>query len=160
MYSVLSVRLSLCLCVCNAVCVCVCGKQERERVWVRKSARVLEEEEMSDASGDDEAMCPLCTEEMDVTDRSINFCKCGYQLCLWCWHHLMETAAKDNAVGRCPNCRTPYDPERITMEKVDPKELEKTRRQSRATPKPQGWRQFGWRRGFCPRYLLYYRVVC
>ena len=86
MYSVLSVRLSLCLCVCNAVCVCVCGKQERERVWVRKSARVLEEEEMSDASGDDEAMCPLCTEEMDVTDRSINFCKCGYQLCLWCWH--------------------------------------------------------------------------
>ena len=118
-------------------------RRERERERERElgeeengeAARI--EESMSDASGDDEAICPLCTEEMDVTDKSINFCKCGYQLCLWCWHHLMETAAKDNAVGRCPNCRTPYDPERITMEKVDPKELEKTRRQAKAAAKPQ-----------------------
>ena len=79
-----------------------------------------------DCNGDnetaDEVICPLCTESLDVTDKSINFCKCGYQLCLWCWHQIMETAQKDNVIGRCPACRTPYDPDRITMEKVDPKE--------------------------------------
>eukprot|EP00850_Spirogloea_muscicola_P026403 SM007115S21258 [mRNA] locus=s7115:25:682:- [translate_table: standard] len=52
-------------------------------------------------------------EEMDVTDRRFQPCRCGYQICLWCWHQLMELAAKDSAEGRCPACRAPYDRDKI-----------------------------------------------
>lgn len=64
---------------------------------------------------DDESdnLCPLCMEEMDFTDRLFQPCKCGYQTCLWCWHQIMELAAKNDSEGRCPACRTPYDKEQI-----------------------------------------------
>jgi hypothetical protein len=35
------------------------------------------------------------------------------QICVWCWHHIMEMAQKDETEGRCPACRSPYDKERI-----------------------------------------------
>ncbi|XP_074276300.1 uncharacterized protein LOC141600034 isoform X2 [Silene latifolia] len=57
--------------------------------------------------------CPLCAEEMDVTDQQLKPCRCGYEVCVWCWHHIMEMAEKDETEGRCPACRTPYDKERI-----------------------------------------------
>ncbi|KAF8395025.1 hypothetical protein HHK36_018964 [Tetracentron sinense] len=60
-----------------------------------------------------EKTCPLCTEDMDLTDQQLKPCKCGYELCVWCWHHIMEMAEKDNTEGRCPACRTPYDKEKI-----------------------------------------------
>jgi hypothetical protein len=41
-------------------------------------------------------------------------------MCLWCWNQLMETAGKENLPGRCPNCRTEYDKEKITMAQLDP----------------------------------------
>ncbi|KAK4760611.1 hypothetical protein SAY87_005504 [Trapa incisa] len=34
-------------------------------------------------------------------------------ICVWCWHHIMEMAEKDETEGRCPACRTPYDKEKI-----------------------------------------------
>ena len=71
---------------------------------------------------DEAADCPLCLEQMDLTDRHINFCQCGYRMCLWCWHQIMENAAKDNRPGRCPACRNPYDEKRITMSQVDPEQ--------------------------------------
>ncbi|KAJ9181628.1 hypothetical protein P3X46_009740 [Hevea brasiliensis] len=58
-------------------------------------------------------LCPLCTEEMDLTDQQLKPCKCGYEICVWCWNHIMEMAEKDNTEGRCPACRTSYDKERI-----------------------------------------------
>ncbi|KAJ9184252.1 hypothetical protein P3X46_003997 [Hevea brasiliensis] len=58
-------------------------------------------------------LCPLCTEEMDLTDQQLKPCKCGYEICVWCWNHIMELAQKDNTEGRCPACRTSYDKERI-----------------------------------------------
>ncbi|KAK7279392.1 hypothetical protein RJT34_24443 [Clitoria ternatea] len=60
-----------------------------------------------------EKACPICTEEMDLTDQQLKPCKCGYEICVWCWHHIMEMAQKDETEGRCPACRSPYDKDRI-----------------------------------------------
>ncbi|KAL9675860.1 hypothetical protein QQ045_004068 [Rhodiola kirilowii] len=57
--------------------------------------------------------CPLCAEEMDLTDQQLKPCKCGYDICVWCWHHIMDMAEKDGTEGRCPACRAPYDKEKI-----------------------------------------------
>ncbi|XP_056166237.1 uncharacterized protein LOC115670873 isoform X2 [Syzygium oleosum] len=60
-----------------------------------------------------EKTCPLCAEEMDLTDQQLKPCKCGYEICVWCWHHIMDMAEKDETEGRCPACRSPYDKEKI-----------------------------------------------
>ncbi|KAM7496671.1 hypothetical protein LguiA_021085 [Lonicera macranthoides] len=60
-----------------------------------------------------EKTCPLCAEEMDFTDQQLKPCKCGYEICVWCWHHIMDMAEKDDTEGRCPACRTPYNKEKI-----------------------------------------------
>ncbi|KAF8051702.1 hypothetical protein N665_1682s0007 [Sinapis alba] len=70
-----------------------------------------------------EKTCPLCAEEMDLTDQQLNPCKCGYQICVWCWHHIMDMAEKDQTEGRCPACRTPYDKEKIVGMTVDRERL-------------------------------------
>ncbi|KAG1365704.1 hypothetical protein COCNU_12G007040 [Cocos nucifera] len=68
---------------------------------------------MATMSDDGERTCPLCAEEMDLTDQQLKPCKCGYEICVWCWHHIMDMAEKEETEGRCPACRTPYDKERI-----------------------------------------------
>ncbi|QDZ21337.1 CCR4-NOT transcription complex protein [Chloropicon primus] len=76
--------------------------------------------------------CPLCLEQLDITDKHIEFClSCDYRMCLWCWHRIMENAAKDNRVGCCPNCRREYDKERITKGQVDPTKLAKEQEKKR-----------------------------
>ncbi|GAB4825388.1 hypothetical protein Ancab_008262 [Ancistrocladus abbreviatus] len=60
-----------------------------------------------------EKSCPLCAEEMDLTDQQLKPCKCGYEICVWCWNHIMDMAEKEETDGRCPACRTPYDKEKI-----------------------------------------------
>ncbi|XP_057953845.1 uncharacterized protein LOC131148123 isoform X2 [Malania oleifera] len=64
-------------------------------------------------SDEGEKTCPLCAEEMDLTDQQLKPCKCGYEICVWCWHHIMDMAEKDETEGRCPACRVPYDKEKI-----------------------------------------------
>ncbi|XP_027344951.1 uncharacterized protein LOC113857366 isoform X3 [Abrus precatorius] len=64
-------------------------------------------------SDEGERTCPLCAEEMDLTDQQLKPCKCGYEICVWCWHHIMNMAEKDDTEGRCPACRSPYDKEKI-----------------------------------------------
>ncbi|XP_015952340.1 uncharacterized protein LOC107476910 isoform X1 [Arachis duranensis] len=64
-------------------------------------------------SDEGERTCPLCAEEMDLTDQQLKPCKCGYEICVWCWHHIMDMAEKDDTEGRCPACRSPYDKEKI-----------------------------------------------
>ncbi len=49
--------------------------------------------------------CPICTEELDMTDSSYIPCNCGFQLCLFCYHRI----ASDD--GRCPGCRKTYSSE-------------------------------------------------
>ena len=49
-----------------------------------------------------------------------------FQICVWCWHHIMDMAEKDQSEGRCPACRTPYDKEKIVGMTVDPERLRYT----------------------------------
>ncbi|KAG8052991.1 hypothetical protein GUJ93_ZPchr0001g30399 [Zizania palustris] len=57
--------------------------------------------------------CPLCTEEMDLTDKQLKPCKCGYEICLYCWHQIMEMDQKEECGRRCPACRAIYNKDRI-----------------------------------------------
>jgi CCR4-NOT transcription complex subunit 4 len=56
-------------------------------------------------------------EDMDVTDRNFRPCKCGYQICLFCYRHI-----KDDLNGLCPACRTPYDEANVTFVQPSPEE--------------------------------------
>ncbi|KAL2335595.1 hypothetical protein Fmac_016808 [Flemingia macrophylla] len=47
--------------------------------------------------------CPICYEDLDVTDSSFLPCLCGFHLCLFCHKRILE------ADGRCPGCRKLYD---------------------------------------------------
>ncbi|CAK9210733.1 unnamed protein product, partial [Sphagnum troendelagicum] len=51
------------------------------------------------------SFCPICTEELDMTDSSYIPCSCGFQLCLFCYHRI----SSDD--GRCPGCRKAYNSE-------------------------------------------------
>mmetsp|Transcript_21395 Transcript_21395/g.52420 ORF Transcript_21395/g.52420 Transcript_21395/m.52420 type:complete len:804 (-) Transcript_21395:242-2653(-) len=67
--------------------------------------------------------CPICCEDLDLTDLSFKPCKCGYQVCLWCYKDINE---KVN--GRCPACRAPYkgQGEHVTPDPHKLKEIRKT----------------------------------
>lgn len=47
--------------------------------------------------------CPICFEDLDLTDSSFLPCLCGFRLCLFCHKRILE------ADGRCPGCRKQYD---------------------------------------------------
>ncbi|KAL5720348.1 hypothetical protein ACHQM5_013025 [Ranunculus cassubicifolius] len=47
--------------------------------------------------------CPICCEDLDLTDTSFRPCLCGFRLCLFCHKRILE------ADGRCPGCRKQYD---------------------------------------------------
>ncbi|ONK78994.1 uncharacterized protein A4U43_C01F1780 [Asparagus officinalis] len=46
--------------------------------------------------------CPICYEDLDLTDSSFLPCSCGFHLCLFCHKRILE------ADGRCPGCRKQY----------------------------------------------------
>ena len=75
--------------------------------------------------GDDE--CPLCLNDLDITDRSFRPCKCGYQICLFCYRHI-----KDDLNGLCPACRSPYDDANVTYVATDPNELKRLAAEKKA----------------------------
>ncbi|CAL5013677.1 unnamed protein product [Urochloa decumbens] len=94
------------------------------------------------AMGDDgDHTCPLCAEEMDVTDQQLKPCKCGYDICVWCWHHIIDMAEKEETEGRCPACRTRYDKDRIVKmaanceRTVTEKNAEKKHKTQKVKPK-------------------------
>ena len=90
--------------------------------WLRPSAPHLSH---PDPSSPRRPGCPLCLEEMDVTDRNFRPCKCGYQICLFCYRHI-----KEDLNGLCPACRTPYDEANVSWVAPDPEEC--------AAPQPTG----------------------
>ncbi|KAK2965150.1 hypothetical protein RJ640_005313 [Escallonia rubra] len=47
--------------------------------------------------------CPICCEDLDLTDSSFLPCSCGFRLCLFCHKRILEED------GRCPGCRKQYD---------------------------------------------------
>ncbi|KAG1868806.1 hypothetical protein C8R48DRAFT_771575 [Suillus tomentosus] len=75
----------------------------------------------------DDADCPLCLEEMDISDLNFKPCVCGYQICRFCWHHI-----KQNLNGRCPACRREYTDETVQFKpiaKEDHKRLTQQKKQ-------------------------------
>lgn len=85
-------------------------------------------------SNEEEKKCPLCAEEMDWTDQQLKPCKCGYEVCVWCWHHIMEMAEKDENEGRCPACRTSYDKERVVGMEANCKRVVTTKKDKKSKP--------------------------
>ena len=75
---------------------------------------------------DDDDICPLCCEELDISDKNFIPCKCGYRVCMWCWHHI-----KDNLNGLCPACRTPYTDDPHAFAAVDHKDVVKTKKEKK-----------------------------
>lgn len=65
-----------------------------------------------------------------MTDKNFKPCKCGYQVCLWCWHSINE---KLN--GKCPACRTAYDPEKIEFTAPDPKQIQRAMKEKKVQKK-------------------------
>ncbi|KAF7294679.1 PAN2-PAN3 deadenylation complex catalytic subunit PAN2 [Mycena indigotica] len=61
----------------------------------------------------DDAECPLCLEEMDISDLNFKPCICGYQICQFCWHHI-----KENLNKRCPACRRIYTDEAVEFKAI------------------------------------------
>ncbi|GAA0141773.1 ubiquitin-protein ligase [Lithospermum erythrorhizon] len=91
-------------------------------------------------NNEDETRCPLCAEETDWTDQQFKPCKCGYQVCVWCWHHIMDMAEKEETEGRCPACRTIYEKENIVaaqakFERMDSNISNKKIKPPKAKPK-------------------------
>ncbi|KAL5544323.1 hypothetical protein UlMin_008107 [Ulmus minor] len=47
--------------------------------------------------------CPICCEDLDMTDTSFLPCQCGFRLCLFCYKRIVD------GDGRCPGCRKCYE---------------------------------------------------
>ncbi|KAJ7956301.1 General negative regulator of transcription subunit 4 [Quillaja saponaria] len=54
--------------------------------------------------------CPICYEDLDLTDTSFLPCFCGFRLCLFCHKRILEED------GRCPGCRKPYEHDPVQTE--------------------------------------------
>ncbi|OEU09417.1 hypothetical protein FRACYDRAFT_159768, partial [Fragilariopsis cylindrus CCMP1102] len=77
-------------------------------------------------------VCPLCCEELDISDRQFFPCKCGYQVCMWCWHRIRESES-----GLCPACRTPYGDDPHEFSAVDVEEVLKANKEKEAAAKEE-----------------------
>eukprot|EP01035_Chromulina_nebulosa_P019893 gene19893-25848_t len=86
------------------------------------SSKIIEKIEKIEiiSDSDDDLLCPLCVEPIDMADKNFIPCPCGYRVCMWCWHHIRE-----NLNGLCPACRTPYNADPHTFAAVDRQEIQK-----------------------------------
>ncbi|KAG7613982.1 Zinc finger RING-type [Arabidopsis suecica] len=54
--------------------------------------------------------CPICYEDLDLTDSNFLPCPCGFRLCLFCHKTICD------GDGRCPGCRKPYERNMVKAE--------------------------------------------
>jgi len=54
--------------------------------------------------------CPICYEDLDLTDSNFLPCPCGFRLCLFCHKTICD------GDGRCPGCRKPYERNTVKVE--------------------------------------------
>lgn len=78
-------------------------------------------------TGEDDWDCPLCMEEMDLSDKNFRPCPCGYQVCRFCWHKIREDGNE-----RCPACRKIYSEEDVEFTPVPQEEMIRMRQKKRA----------------------------
>jgi len=76
---------------------------------------------------EEELICPLCMEEIDLADRNFKPCACGYQICRFCWNHILEECN-----GLCPACRRPYSKETVEFTPIPQEELQSIKAKKRA----------------------------
>ncbi|KAF8778243.1 CCR4-NOT transcription complex subunit 4-like [Argiope bruennichi] len=65
-----------------------------------------------------EKTCPLCLEPLDLEDINFYPCKCGYQVCRFCWHRIRET---ENCL--CPQCRRQYPEHPVTFKPLTQEQM-------------------------------------
>ncbi|KAG7807128.1 hypothetical protein KL921_004552 [Ogataea angusta] len=68
---------------------------------------------------EEDDLCPLCVEEMDITDKNFWPCPCGYQVCQFCYNNIRTNPELN---GKCPACRRPYDDKNVVHKSVSPEE--------------------------------------
>lgn len=68
----------------------------------------------------EEDFCPLCCEELDITDRNFKPCPCGYQICQFCYNNIRTNPELN---GKCPACRRLYDDESVVYIKMSTEEI-------------------------------------
>ena len=78
-------------------------------------------------AGEEDWDCPLCMEEMDLSDKNFRPCPCGYQVCRFCWHKIREDGNQ-----RCPACRKVYDEAEAEFTPVPLDEMNRLRQRKRA----------------------------
>ncbi|TIA88947.1 hypothetical protein E3P81_03188 [Wallemia ichthyophaga] len=74
--------------------------------------------------------CPLCLDEMDISDLNFKPCPCGYQICRFCWHRI-----KENLNRKCPACRREYTNEGAKFQPVAAEDVKRIERQKKSKEK-------------------------
>ena len=93
-------------------------RKERKRDSpFRERARACDDDKKKMA---EEEVCPICCNELTDDDKALIPCKCGFQICLWCLHKMM-----DEMGGKCPACRTPYNKANFVYKEVKKKPKDK-----------------------------------
>ncbi|KAK6462167.1 transcriptional repressor general negative regulator of transcription subunit 4 [Scheffersomyces coipomensis] len=87
-------------------------------------------------SDDEEEYCPLCVEEMDISDKNFRPCPCGYQICQFCYNNIKQNPELN---GRCPGCRRFYSDETVEYKSISADEyrLQQLKREKRDREKKQ-----------------------
>ncbi|KAG2392662.1 hypothetical protein C9374_011387 [Naegleria lovaniensis] len=85
---------------------------------------------MSDYSSDEDTTCPICCEDLDITDKHFQPCPCGFKICSWCWNKI------DNSSKRCPACRREYEKSNIEFTPPDPELIQQEKKQKEKKKKP------------------------
>ncbi|GIY17378.1 hypothetical protein CEXT_238861 [Caerostris extrusa] len=70
--------------------------------------------------------CPLCLEPFDPDDANFFPCKCGYQVCRFCWHRI-----RTNENCLCPACRRQYPEDPVTFKPLSQEELMKMKNEKK-----------------------------
>lgn len=70
-------------------------------------------------SEDEDDFCPLCVEEMDITDKNFKPCPCGYQICQFCYNNIRTNPELN---GKCPACRRLYEDKNIEYRNITAEE--------------------------------------
>lgn len=80
--------------------------------------------------------CPLCVEEMDISDKNFKPCPCGYQICQFCYNNIRQNPELN---GRCPGCRRLYDDESVEYKSISAEEyrLQQIKKEKREKEKKQ-----------------------
>lgn len=112
-------------------------------------------------SDDEEELCPLCVEEMDLSDKNFKPCPCGYQVCQFCYNNIRSNPQLN---GKCPACRRPYDDESVEYRMVSQEEwkqdhIRQTRKEKERKQKEKEKKESAENSGASKKHLSGMRVI-